>query len=246
MSNEKPLGDLQNQSRRGVRLTSSLDAVNVMQGRGPMQPSLFPDTGERLVRSDGGSIRLIASYLEAPEADWLFGNLNNLAGWHQDHIRVYGKTHPLPRLHRWFAESNEPYRWSGISMQPEPFPEYLEAVRQRIAADGAVHFNTALGNLYRNGRDGVGWHSDDEPELGPQPLIASLSLGAPRRFLLRKKVDHSQCLAFDLTHGSLLWMSGDTQKVWEHSIPKSDRPVGPRINLTFRAIYTASDGSIKR
>jgi alkylated DNA repair dioxygenase AlkB len=130
-------------------------------------------------------------------------------------------------------------------MHPEPFPEFLDPLRRRISQDGGVQFNTALANFYRDGRDGVSWHSDDEPELGRDPVIASLSLGATRRFLLRKKVDHSQCLEFELDHGSLLWMSGDTQEVWEHSVPKSGRQVAARINLTFRAI-TVTAGHTKK
>jgi alkylated DNA repair dioxygenase AlkB len=205
------------------------------------QSSMFASTVEEFVRSESGSVRLVQAYLRPQEADRLFAELRDLHGWRQDHIRVYGKVHPLPRLHRWFAESNEPYRWSGIRMQPEPFPECLLQVRQQIDAECGIHFNTALGNFYRDGRDGVSWHADDEPELGPNPVIASLSLGATRRFLLRKKLDHSECVSFDLSHGSLLWMSGDTQQIWEHSVPKSARDTGLRINLTFRAISAASD-----
>jgi alkylated DNA repair dioxygenase AlkB len=206
-----------------------------------MQSSLFAHSTERLTESAAAGIRFVPAYLDIREADGLFDSLKSLPGWRQDHIRVYGKTHPLPRLHRWFTDSNEPYRWSGISMHPEPFPEFLDDVRCRLAEESGVHFNTALGNFYRDGRDGVSWHSDDEPELGTDPVIASLSLGATRRFLMRKKLDHSQCLEFDLTHGSLLWMSGDTQIVWQHSIPKTSRTVESRINLTFRAICAMSD-----
>jgi alkylated DNA repair dioxygenase AlkB len=203
-----------------------------------MQSSLFTAANERTTDVSGGTIRFVREYLSIVDADRLFEKLRDLPGWRQDHIRVYGKTHPLPRLHRWFADSNEPYRWSGVAMEPEPFPAFLDDLRAHINSDGGVHFNTALGNFYRDGRDGVSWHADDEPELGPEPVIASLSLGATRRFLLRKKADHTQCLEFKLTHGSLLWMSGDTQQVWQHSIPKASPTVGPRINLTFRAIHS--------
>lgn len=201
-----------------------------------MQPSLFVTSAERVVRSERGLIRFVPAYLDAAQADDLFVTLKDLPGWRQDHIRVYGKTHPLPRLHRWFADSNEPYRWSGINMHPEAFPQFLDHVRRRLRDETRVYFNTALGNFYRDGRDGVSWHSDDEPDLGPEPVIASLSLGATRRFLLRKKADPAHAVEFELTHGSLLWMSGDVQRLWQHSIPKASRAVGPRINITFRAI----------
>jgi alkylated DNA repair dioxygenase AlkB len=166
----------------------------------------------------------------------LFARLQSMPGWQQDTIRIYGKTHPLPRLHRWFASSSEPYRWSGIQMRPEPFPDALLGVLRRLEDESAVRFNTALGNLYRSGKDTVSWHADDEPDLGPEPVIASLSLGATRRFLLRRRDDHSVSTSFELTHGSLLWMSGATQTFWEHSVPRTTQTVGARINLTFRAI----------
>lgn len=181
-------------------------------------------------------VQLVPEFLSSADADRVYALLERLPGWKQDHIRVYGKTHPLPRLHRWFADSGEKYRWSGIDMQPEPFPPLVRDVLRRLREESGVEFNTALGNLYRSGADAVSWHSDDEPDLGPDPVIASLSLGATRRFLLRKKEDHHATISFELTHGSLVWMSGPTQRVWEHSIPKTSRSVGPRVNLTFRSI----------
>lgn len=186
--------------------------------------------------ADQSELELVPGYLEPQAADALFDALSSLPGWRQDNITLYGKTHPLPRLHRWFADSNEPYRWSGIAMIPEPFPGSVLAVRRQLERECGVVFNTALGNLYRSGKDSVSWHSDDEPELGPDPVIASLSLGATRRFLMRKKNDQRIVRTYELTHGSVLWMRGSTQAVWEHSIPKTSRTVGARINLTFRAI----------
>jgi alkylated DNA repair dioxygenase AlkB len=196
-------------------------------------------TGSRRLLPDGSDVWFVPEYLPEPEATRLFDDLLKQPGWQQDHIRIYGKTRKLPRLHRWFAESNQPYRWSGIDMHPEPFPPTLHGLLQRIRSERGVPFNTALGNLYRDGRDSVSWHADDEPDLGPDPVIASLSLGATRRFLLRRKLNHSESLSFDLSHGSLLWMSGRTQALWEHCLPKTQRPVGTRINLTFRAILRA-------
>jgi len=207
--------------------------------RGSQQIALFaPDllAARSHLRRSSADVQLIDEYLAASEADQLLALLEGLPGWRQDYIRVYGKTHPLPRLHRWFAESGQPYRWSGIDMHPEPFPVPLQVILRRLEADSGVKFNTALGNLYRTGSDAVSWHSDDETDLGPDPVIASLSLGATRRFLLRQKADHAATLPFELTHGSLLWMSGATQRLWEHCVPKTSRSAGRRINLTFRAI----------
>lgn len=193
-----------------------------------MQLDLMPTHNE--------SVEFTPQFLCAAEADDLFSSLMQMPGWRQDHIHIFGKTHPLPRLHRWFASYNEPYRWSGIQMRTEPFPDVLKSVLQRITHEIGVQFNTALGNLYRDGRDSVSWHADDEPELGPAPVIASLSLGATRRFLMRRKSDHVVARSYELAHGSLLLMRGDTQLFWEHSVPKTTQKVGPRINLTFRVI----------
>lgn len=196
----------------------------------------LPLLGAEPLPADGAEIRLIANYLTMQQSNHVLALLEGAPGWRQDCIRIYGKTHRLPRLHRWFADSNKTYRWSGIEMHPEPFPECVREVQKSLEKESGVHFNTALGNLYRSGSDGVSWHSDDEPELGPDPVIASLSLGATRRFLLRRRDDHAVTMSFDLTHGSLLWMSGRTQALWEHCVPKTARRVGLRINLTFRAI----------
>jgi len=200
------------------------------------QTSLFSGEALRKCSPAGTDVHFVSNYLTAACADELLEILESMPGWRQDSIRVYGKNHPLPRLHRWFADSCRPYRWSGIAMIPEPFPNPLQVIRQRLEDDSGVFFNTALGNFYRNGKDSVSWHSDDEPDLGEKPIIASLSLGAARRFVLRKKVDHSKTMSFELTHGSLLWMSGTTQELWEHCVPKTGRAIGHRINLTFRAV----------
>ena len=182
-------------------------------------------------------IKFIPDFLDKTTADMLFSKLKEFDGWRQDSIKIYGKTHPLPRLNCWFATSQEPYKWSGIEMKPIPFTDELKPILERITNETNTNFNTALGNLYRNGKDSVSWHSDDEPDLGRNPVIASLSLGETRRFLLRQKKDHSITKSFDLTHGSLLYMSGNVQNIWEHSIPKTTKDIGIRINLTFRAIY---------
>jgi alkylated DNA repair dioxygenase AlkB len=181
-------------------------------------------------------VRLEPGGLAAAEATQLFATLLPLPGWRQDTIRLYGRAHPLPRLHRWFADAGERYRWSGLVMEPEPFPDVLRPLLRHLQAASGVPFNTALANLYRDGRDSVAWHADDEPELGPDPVIASVSLGATRRFLMRRKADHRQRQTFELRHGSVLWMKGSTQQHWQHCLPSTQRPVGPRINLTFRAM----------
>ena len=198
------------------------------------------DAASRALDPTNQDVHLITGYLSSGEADGLFAALRALCGWRQDSIRLFGKTHPLPRLHRWFALSTQAYRWSGIDMQPEPFPAAVLPALMRLRKETGVPFNSALANWYRDGRDSVGWHADDEPELGDKPAIASLSLGDTRRFVLRRKRDLSTRVSLQLTHGSLLWMAGSTQQEWEHSVPKTAKPVGARINLTFRVIQDST------
>lgn len=142
------------------------------RSRGPLRG---PRAQRALARRASDGVRFVPHYLDANAADELFAILEAMPGWHQDYVQIYGKTHPLPRLHRWFADSDQPYRWSGIDMHPEPFPDALRGIAQKLKDESGVKFNTALGNLYRNGSDGVSWHSDDERDLGPDPVIASLS-----------------------------------------------------------------------
>lgn len=138
-----------------------------------------------------------------------------------------------PRLSAWQGDAT--YAYSGLTLHPAPWTPQVEAVRRRIEAAAGDAFNSVLANLYRNGADRLGWHADDEPELGPAPVIASASFGAPRRFLLRPKRGGAS-VPIVLEPGSLLVMRGPTQRHWLHSIPPTRRPVGPRINLTFRRI----------
>ncbi len=132
------------------------------------------------------------------------------------------------------------YSYSGMRHEPQPWPDLLRPIRDRLVRETGVAFNSVLANLYRDGRDCMGWHSDDEPELGMRPVIASLSLGATRRFVLKHRRDPERKLAFDLSHGSLLVMRDDTQEDYRHALPRTSKPVGPRINLTFRRILSAA------
>lgn len=135
------------------------------------QASLFPQTVAPRVSSSGPDVRFVPDFLSAGDANNLFALLEAMPGWQQDKIRVFGKIHPLPRLHRWFATSNERYRWSGIEMRPEPFPSALTNILQRLEDESGTRFNTALGNFYRSGKDAVSWHSDDEPDLDRKSVV---------------------------------------------------------------------------
>lgn len=176
-----------------------------------------------------------AAFTEA-EADLTFRSLREEVPWQQDEIVIFGKRVPQPRLTAWFGDEGLEYTYSGITMQPLPWTDTLDAIRARVEGLAAQGFNTVLLNLYRHGKDGVAWHADDEADLGRQPVIASVSLGATRRFQLRRRDDPSVKLEFELHHGDVVIMRGTTQELWQHQVPKTARQVGERINLTFRTI----------
>lgn len=153
--------------------------------------------------------------------------------WRQDTIVVYGKRHLQPRLSAWYGEAG--YSYSGLTLAPEPFTGLLQTLRQAVQEATGRDFNSVLLNYYRNERDRMGMHSDDEPSLGPEPAIASLSFGATRTFILKHKRT-KETFRLPLLDGSLLLMAGVTQHNWLHGINESAKAIGPRINLTFRKI----------
>ena len=168
----------------------------------------------------------------------LLGELN----WRQDTISMYGKKLLIPRLSAWYGDSAAAYSYSGIRLEPLAWAEPLLDLKSRLEHELQQPFNSVLANYYRDGQDGVSWHSDDEAELGTNPLIASLSFGATRRFSLRHKtlVTDQSSLSLDLEAGSLLLMAGETQAFWQHQVAKTARKVGGRINLTFRQIMSSA------
>ncbi|GIW79644.1 MAG: alpha-ketoglutarate-dependent dioxygenase AlkB [Gemmatales bacterium] len=181
-------------------------------------------------------VRFFPDFFPKPDSDVWFQHLLTKTQWKQEMIKLYGKSHPVPRLIHWYGDEGKTYAYSGIFLQPEPWTPVLLEIKGQVESVVGVKFNSVLCNLYRNERDSVGWHSDDEPELGENPLIASASFGACRTFQMRHKRDKTLRTTIRLTHGSLLVMAGATQHHWLHSIPKLRQPVGPRINLTFRII----------
>jgi alkylated DNA repair dioxygenase AlkB len=153
--------------------------------------------------------------------------------WRADTIVVYGKRYLQPRLTAWYGEAG--YRYSGLTLAPVPMTPLLAELRARVEALTGQRYNSVLLNYYRDGADSMGMHSDDEPELGPAPAIASLSLGATRTFILRHKTS-KRTVKLDLPDGSLLLMAGALQTHWLHGINKTTKPLGLRLNLTFRYI----------
>lgn len=170
------------------------------------------------------------------EADSSFQRLMEEIEWREETISMFGKTMLQPRLLAWYGDSNATYRYSGIDHNPLPWTSTLTSIKARVEEVAGHAFNSVLLNLYRDGNDSMGYHSDDEPELGNQPVIASLSLGAERKFNMKYKTTQ-ELLSIPLEHNSLLIMKGDFQKEWKHSVPKTKKEVGPRINLTFRKVY---------
>jgi len=156
--------------------------------------------------------------------------------WKQDDIKVFGKNYKQPRLTALYGQTKKTYSYSGITMHPATFTETLEEIYNKISLFSEEKFNTVLLNLYRDGQDSNGWHSDDEKELGDDPIIASVSFGVPRVFHFRNKKDHTLKHKMVLENGSLLLMKQGTQIHWQHQLPKSKKVEGQRINLTFRNI----------
>jgi alkylated DNA repair dioxygenase AlkB len=184
--------------------------------------------------ADGG-LRYAGCFLPAEQADGLLQALISGVPWQQAEIRLFGRKVLTPRLSCWMGDADAVYRYSNTTFAPEPWLDCILALKHQVEAAAGTQFNSVLLNYYRSGQDAMGWHSDDEPELGPQPEIASLSLGGVRRFLLREK-NGGPSSAIELAHGSLLLMQGDTQKNYRHSLPRTAAAVAARINLTFRAI----------
>jgi alkylated DNA repair dioxygenase AlkB len=174
-------------------------------------------------------------YLNPRHADRLLRRLWNELEWQRYAIRLFGRLVQQPRLTAWCADAGVLYTYSGLTLESAPWHPALAALRTRLQRDCGAGFNSVLANAYRDGRDSMGWHADDEPELGDCPIIASVSLGAERRLLMRpRQGGASQRL--NLAHGSLLLMRGRCQADWLHSLPRTRKPVGPRINLTYRQV----------
>ena len=155
--------------------------------------------------------------------------------WKQESMNMYGKQVLFPRLTAWYGDNDKPYSFSGITLAPKTWTKELLDIKEKIEPISKVNFNSVLLNRYRSGNDSISWHTDAEKELGQNPIIASISFGAKRKFQLKHK-ETKEKLDIDLTHGSLLIMQGELQHFWQHQIPKTKKDISERINLTFRVI----------
>ena len=184
-----------------------------------------------------GELVYAADFLERSEADALLETALALPDWEQHRLCLFGREVLAPRLSAWYGDPGAAYSYSGVALEARPWPAAILALRECLCAERGLEFDSVLANLYRDGNDTTGWHSDDERSLGRNPTIASLSLGATRRFLLRHRTRKDlETIELPLAHGSLLVMSGAMQHHWRHSLPRTRRPMPPRVNLTFRRV----------
>jgi alkylated DNA repair dioxygenase AlkB len=191
------------------------------------------DAGLQTIPIEDGELALLAQLpLPIGNAE-VFERLLRETAWRHDTVVVYGKRYLQPRLSAWHGEAS--YTYSGLRLEPLPMTPLLAQLRAAVEDATGRRYNSVLLNYYRDGADSMGMHSDDEPELGPQPAIASLSYGATRSFILRHKRS-KRTVKLELEDGNLLLMAGDMQQNWLHGINKTAKPTGPRLNLTFRYI----------
>jgi alkylated DNA repair dioxygenase AlkB len=184
-------------------------------------------------------LTLFRHFLLPARADQLFTALRDSVAWQAGTVRIAGRSYPMPRLQAWYGDPGAKYRYSGMWLQPLPWLPMIDELRPALGDVAGANFNSVLVNLYRDGRDSVSWHSDNEKRLGPEPVIASLSLGATRRFDLAHRSEKRLKASIELDNGSLLIMKGATQRCWKHQVPKQPRVGDARINLTFRFVETS-------
>jgi alkylated DNA repair dioxygenase AlkB len=184
---------------------------------------------EKATLPDG--FMLVAEAFDPPSSTAHLEGLLAEIDWEEQRFTIYGRTTPMPRLIAMYGPVG--YRYSGVAHPPRPLSQRLDAIRRRVEDVTGRRFNSVLANLYRDGRDSVGWHRDSDYAHGGQPDIASLSFGATRRFEVRDRSGRAPA-GVDLASGSLLLITGDAVARWWHRVPKTSRAVGPRVNLTFR------------
>lgn len=187
------------------------------------------------IKIRNGEYIYLPYFFDSSKADDYFQKLNNDIEWKQEELKMYGRSIKFPRLTAWYGDNDKPYSFSGITLNPKPWTNELIEIKKAIEIKCDAVFNSVLLNLYRNGKDSISWHTDAEKELGRNPIIASVNFGATRKFQLRHQVT-KQKIELELRHGSLLIMQGELQHYWQHQVPKTDKEIGQRINLTFRVI----------
>lgn len=188
-----------------------------------------------------GEALLFDNFFSKEESDSFFARLMREVSWKHETIRIFGREVLQPRLTASFADKGVEYGYSGLRLASASWTPALSEIRLHVEQATGTQFNTALLNQYRNGSDSMGWHRDNEKELGAEPVIASVSLGQIRRFQLRPFAAKSPLITVALQHGSLLVMKGECQHYWQHRVPKTSTHCGARINITFRLVRTRQD-----
>ncbi|WP_018982861.1 alpha-ketoglutarate-dependent dioxygenase AlkB family protein [Salinimonas chungwhensis] len=204
-----------------------------------MQPDLFNNSGgaqPQVLPLPDADVTYYPQWLEAEKASVIEQQLKDELHWHQDTIKIYGRLVKIPRLQAWHGDHRATYSYSGLAMTPQPWTSALGELKDQLAGHCHTSFNSVLANWYRDGQDSMGMHADDEPELGPEPVIASLTFGQARPFIFKHQTTRARSKVV-LEHGSLLVMRGRTQQHYHHGIAKTTQQIGDRINLTFRHIF---------
>jgi alkylated DNA repair dioxygenase AlkB len=209
---------------------------NLFSGLGFVDHVIINDVQQEVLSMPNADVTFYQNFFNLKESNKIFQILNDQINWRQDKMKLYGKDIDLPRKTAWYGDQEKSYRFSGIHLKPEPWTPTLLEIKDRIEEFALVRFNSVLLNLYRDGNDGISWHTDAERELGVNPVIGSVSFGGARRFMFRHRKLQDLKAEIELTHGSFLLMAGETQHFWQHQVPKTTRNVKPRINLTFRVI----------
>lgn len=196
------------------------------------------DKADNLLGFDG-ELYLLRHFYQTDQADHWFERLYRQLDWQQEQLFIYGRWLKVPRLMAWYGNTDAHYRYSGVDHRPNPWTSDLLTLKTDVEATCNTSFNSVLANLYRDGRDSMGCHADDEKELGQNPNIASLSFGETRLLRFRHPTSGTK-VDIELSHGDLLLMAGELQHYWRHELPKTRRPKQVRINLTFRRIIRST------
>jgi len=202
-----------------------------------VQLNLFGEKNNdsELIKVQNGEYIFLPSFFDSSVANDYLQKLRNKIKWEQEEMKIYGKIVKFPRLTAWYGDNDKPYSFSGITLNPKLWTSELIEIKRKIETKCTAAFNSVLLNLYRNEKDSISWHTDAEKELGKNPVIASVNFGATRKFQLRHQTT-KQRIELELSHGSLLIMQGELQHYWQHQVPKTNKEIGQRINLTFRVI----------
>jgi len=199
--------------------------------------TLFSTAAPELIEMHGGEILYFKNFLSESESREYYRLLSESLIWDQPLIMIKGKKIPIPRLQAWYGDEGTIYQYSGIKMTPNPWTRELEIILNKVCKTTGHTFNSVLANWYQHGGHSIGMHSDDEPELGNNPVIAAVSLGETRRLRFRSKITN-ETLNIEPEDGSLLIMQGEIQKNWQHEVVKTKKAVAGRISLTYRQIQS--------